>query len=192
MSKKIYIVISICVVLAAILAVVLYWPEYQKQRAAEKVISQRMEEIRQANPELLQKFLASIEQLERQVKDNPKDYEAFRDLGVNYNAIGDYAKAEKAYKRAAEILPNNVVVWNNLGELYKRQGRFEEAKSAFLKLLEFDDTDVKAYLDLAEMYAAGQAGTLDDAKFILQQGILKTQSGGLKDALERLNREGRL
>jgi cytochrome c-type biogenesis protein CcmH/NrfG len=194
MAKRALLILSILIIVAALLlaAGILYYSNFKENREAQKIKNQRMEEMRQANPQLLDKLLFSIGELEKKVKENPKDWESFRDLGVNYNGIGDYKNAEEAYKKAAELSPKNVVIWNNLAQLYVRQERYEEAKEAFLKILEFDDTNAPAYLGLAEMYSNNHAGTVDEAKYILQQGILKTGSQGLKSALEALNGEGRL
>lgn len=192
MSKRKIFILAGIVILALAAAFVFYWLKPGGNRQANEFNNQRVADLREKNPGLLEKLLSGIQRDEKAVKEKSDNYEAWRDLGAAYEAIGEYDLAEKAYKKSGEINKVNTVVWNNLGELYKSQGRFEQAKDAFLKLLEADPSSIDTYLKLAEMYADGHAGTLDGAKFILGQGILKTNSQTLKDAQERLNKEGKL
>jgi ribonucleotide reductase alpha subunit len=121
-----------------------------------------------------------------------KNLDAWMELGVSYNALGDYKKAEEAYYKAAAINEKNSVIWNNLGELYKQKGDYKKAEEAFIKLVEVNGSEAESYLKLAELYAAGYIGTIEDAKRILSQGILKTNSEGLRVILDKLNKEGKI
>ncbi len=191
MNKKIYSIITV-VLLVLFLGVFLYIPEYKIQQLNNQTKSQRTEDLKQNNPGLLEKLENGIKRDLEIVKNDKNNFEAYKNLAVAYQALGDYIKAEEAYKKAGEISPINTVIWNNLGHLYLSQKKYDQAEGSFLKLLEVDPTDVSAYLSLAEMYSQGFAGNIEDAKYILSQGILKTESGGLKEALERINREGKL
>lgn len=192
MSKRKIFIVVLVLILALAAAFIFYWPKFQASRQDQTTANQRMEDLRQNNPGLLEKLLKSIADNEKLVKEKPGGYEAWLNLGVAYEALGQYSKAQDAYLKAIAANANNTVAWNNLAGLYIRDMQYDKAKDAFLKLLEFDPTDIGTYLNLAQMFADGHAGSIDDAKYILGQGILKTNSQTLKDAQERLNKEGKL
>lgn len=190
-KKKIAIIIGIVIVVLAA-AGALYWPTFKEERETSALRKQRLEDLKQKNPERAEKLLAGIADSQNKLKSNPQDVDSWMNLGVWSQTIGDYRTAEKAYKKLIEINALNITAWNNLGELYILEGKYEEGRDALLNYLEISPEEVGVYLRLAELYAAGHAGTVEDAKFILQQGVLKTNNEGLKEALEKLNKEGKL
>jgi cytochrome c-type biogenesis protein CcmH len=57
-----------------------------------------------------------IASLEGKLKQNPNDANGWRLLGWSQFETGDLMKAAQAYRRAAQIEPNNAENWSSLGE----------------------------------------------------------------------------
>lgn len=189
-SKKLAIVSLVVIIFVFVGAFYLF--RSNKNGNLEQFNQQRLDDLRKNNPGLLDKLTKNIQVQSELVKKDPKNFDAWMELGVSYNALGDYKKAEEAYYKAAAINEKNSVIWNNLGELYKQKADYKKAEEAFIKLVEINGTEAESYLKLAELYAAGYIGTIEDAKRILSQGILKTNSEGLKVILDKLNKEGKI
>jgi tetratricopeptide (TPR) repeat protein len=83
-------------------------------------------------------------------------------LGSVYEALGDNAAAEHAYKKAIDANPNNCAAYTDLGVLARRQGDFLTAEANYLacvaRVPEFRD----AYLNLGILYEL-YLGRFDDA-----------------------------
>ena len=112
-----------------------------KTRKARKVSSvqqpmvqapaQQQQQKQQMQHQLqLQKQIAVLEQ---QVKENPKNAEAWAKLGHNYFDTNQVDKAIEAYKKHLELKPGNADVWTDLGVMYRRGGKPQEALLAFDK-----------------------------------------------------------
>lgn len=54
--------------------------------------------------------LSMVEGLAAKLEENPDDLEGWRRLGRSWTVLGEFAKAEQAYGRAAELAPDNVEV----------------------------------------------------------------------------------
>ncbi len=52
-------------------------------------------------------------------------------VGLAWRYLGDTAKAERHYRRATALRPDDQGAWNDLGEMYLAQGRLDEAAEAF-------------------------------------------------------------
>jgi tetratricopeptide (TPR) repeat protein len=64
----------------------------------------------------------AAERLERVVELAPAFYDAWIDLGGQYDALGQFDDAKTAYEQAAEVDPNGSVAHLNLGALYYQEG----------------------------------------------------------------------
>lgn len=69
----------------------------------------------------------SAEHLERAVELAPDYYDAWIDLGVQYDHLGRYDDAEAAYIRASEVNPAGALALINLGVLFYQQGERKRA-----------------------------------------------------------------
>jgi cytochrome c-type biogenesis protein CcmH/NrfG len=72
-----------------------------------------------------------IAALERQTQADPKNVNAWTDLGNAYFDSQQHDKAINAYRKSLELNPNNADVWTDLGVMYRRSGKPEEAIKAF-------------------------------------------------------------
>lgn len=80
-------------------------------------------------------------------------------LGQTYVQRGDYAAAERIYRKALQLCPNYPIARNNLADALVRQGKEEEAKTVFVAANEAAPETRKEYartwmtaLNLARLY----------------------------------------
>jgi tetratricopeptide (TPR) repeat protein len=71
-------------------------------------------------------------------------------LGSAYDGLGDYAKAESAFRRGLEAAPNDALLRYNLGVNLKLQERWAEAASSFQIALRLRPMHASAWKGLAE------------------------------------------
>lgn len=91
----------------------------------------------------VQDQIAALEGRLKQDPDNPADW---RMLGWSYFETGDLMRAANAYRRAAQVEPNNAENWSSLGEALQTASTeiSPEAKSAFERALRLDAKDPRA------------------------------------------------
>jgi tetratricopeptide (TPR) repeat protein len=75
-----------------------------------------------------------------------------RRLATIYNKKGEVDLAEREYKAAIEIEPNNVDAYLGLGNLYLKRGIYGEAESIFKKALEISPSNAAIYNNLSWVY----------------------------------------
>lgn len=87
-----------------------------------------------------------IAQLERKLMRAPNDPAGWRMLGWSHFETGDLMRSAAAYRRAAEIEPENAENWSSLGEALQTASTdvSPEAATAFERALRLDRTDPRA------------------------------------------------
>ena len=107
--------------------------------------------------------IAKVEARLRQDPDNPADW---RLLGWSYFETGDLMRSAAAYRRAAEVEPNNAENWSSLGEALQTASAevSPEAASAFERALKLDPKDPRArYFSAVQKDLRGEhAAAVDD------------------------------
>lgn len=68
----------------------------------------------------------------------PKWPDPFYNLGVVYEGLGDYERAETYFKKCLKIEPNHAPAWVNLGNVQIALGEVEEADLCFAHALRID------------------------------------------------------
>lgn len=124
----------------------------QKLRYQEN-INERIEEFKQKNPKLYNNLIDALKKAEKDLKKDPKNYNAWVDKGIILQAFGDYIGAEKAYLEALKISKLARVAWNNLGSIYFRQKNYKKALWAYKNLIKYFPTDTYAYVNIFNIYA---------------------------------------
>ena len=75
----------------------------------------------------------------------------FYSMGLVYQLIKRYAKAEEMFNHALVLCPNSSLYWSKLAEVYKSTDRLEEAKAAYRSGLKFDPRDFASRDALREL-----------------------------------------
>jgi len=88
----------------------------------------------------------SITQLQARLTREPNDPAGWRMLGWSYFETGDLMGSAAAYRRAAQIEPENAEIWSSLGEALQTASTdvSAEAAAAFERALKLDRTDPRA------------------------------------------------
>ena len=82
---------------------------------------------------LLNDYLDAIRWLERAVKEDPQNADAWYDLGRSQMNQGDFVAVEKAFDRVLAIVPGDVKALNNLGLSYEAQNRIPDALRVYVE-----------------------------------------------------------
>ena len=85
-----------------------------------------------------------IEYYSKCLKLDPKNADAWHNIGSALDDLGRYEEAIRCYDRALEIDPRDVVVWNNKGVALTKLGKYNEAIRCFDKALDIDPLYVRA------------------------------------------------
>ncbi len=83
--------------------------------------------------------------------DDPLRPDAWCLLGVVGRALGDGAGAERAYRRAVELMPDYADAWLNLGNLLRNAKRLEQAREAYGKVVAIDPRQAQALSLLSDV-----------------------------------------
>lgn len=100
-----------------------------------------------------------IKQLEIKLMRKPNDPAGWRMLGWSHFETGDLMRSAAAYRRAAEIEPENAENWSSLGEALQTASTdvSPEAAAAFERALKLDRTDPRArYFQAVQKDLQGQ------------------------------------
>ena len=93
------------------------------------------------------------------VGDDPKDFQAWSELGTLYLIQKNLAEAEKAYVRAVEIRPTFFLALLNLGRVRMRQNNFDGAIAVLDKAASVQPTSAEANYFLGEAYLQMKKGS---------------------------------
>src|SRR5919197_1444865 len=99
-------------------------------------------------------YRGAIAQLKEVVRLEPDGFEAHLDLGICYAQKGFYAEAERAYARARELSPDDLLLNYNVAALYALWGKPGAALDALKHALASDPAKVKGWLATDPMFDA--------------------------------------
>jgi tetratricopeptide (TPR) repeat protein len=91
----------------------------------------------------------------------PQNQLAWLYLAWSYGSLGDFPKAEAAYRALIAINPKHTHVYTTLGYAYWKMGRVDEAMASYRKQMELDPHDGYASWNLATELAS--RGRWDEA-----------------------------
>ena len=90
----------------------------------------------------------AIEQAQQVLAHNPTDSAAAMTIGQAYLKMGEYAKAEKAYRDVVTADPSSVAGHYDLGIALKMQDQIEAAQKELQRVIELDPTLAEAHYTL--------------------------------------------
>ncbi|MGL6201970.1 MAG: tetratricopeptide repeat protein [Lachnospiraceae bacterium] len=178
-SYKILIIIG----LFAAAAVVIMAGLFGLQKKQEKQYADKLDEG--------QKYLQDLEYEKAEasfleaIEIDPKQSDAYMELGLVYDDQDLFEKAELVYQAATEIDPNDGEAHYNLGHAYKEQEKYEEAEESYLAAIDLVPEKEEGYLDLAEIY--NKQGRYEEEQELLEKGLDKSGSEKIEKAAASLN-----
>lgn len=81
---------------------------------------------------------------------DPRNGDAWYNLGMVRFGQNQFGEAERAFARAAELMPTDAETWNNLGVARFHNGRIHEAKACFERSLSLDPANEDARQNLTD------------------------------------------
>jgi tetratricopeptide (TPR) repeat protein len=122
---------------------------------------------------------------------NPKFTEAWVNLGLIYEAEGNFVMARKDFVKARDLNPDLPIVHHALGQLDEREGSLPEAEHNYRQALKVDPGFAPARINLGRLLYA--RGAFDDAReqFLRLTQVAPEQSIGWSGLCESLLKLGR-
>jgi tetratricopeptide (TPR) repeat protein len=90
------------------------------------------------------KINSEIKKLEKLIKSNPKDDEAYYNMGIAYNNKQDYDKAIECYKKSLELNPKKDEAYYNMGVAYIMKEDYKKAIIQYEKAKEINPNNNQA------------------------------------------------
>ena len=83
---------------------------------------------------------------------DPKDANAYLQLGIIYGEAGDLEMAQSFFEKAESMFPGSAEIKNNIGNLWLFKGKYEQARKAYEKAAEMDPGDPYILVNLSQCY----------------------------------------
>jgi len=106
-----------------------------------------------------QKYAEAVTAFKSLVTDDPKDFQAWTELGTVYLALKNFPDAENAYVQATTVKPGFFLPLLNLGRLRVLQSNFEGAITVLLQALDTKSDSAAANYYLGEAYLQTKKGS---------------------------------
>src|SRR5262249_48551522 len=94
-------------------------------------------------------YSAAVAQYEKVIKIAPDFAPVYNELGYSYKALEDFTKAEVAFKKYIQLIPDDPNPYDSYAELLLRAGRFDESIVNYRKALAIDPTFFNSRLGIA-------------------------------------------
>jgi cytochrome c-type biogenesis protein CcmH/NrfG len=96
--------------------------------------------------------IARIAMAEQFVAREPKNVQAWIQLGNDYFDTNQYQKSVEAYGRALELQPNNPDVLTDQGVMFRALGQFDQAVANFEKAQKIAPDHMQSLINMAVVY----------------------------------------
>jgi protein O-mannosyl-transferase len=127
----------------------------------------------------------AILEFKKSIEINPKYADAWHNLALSYQSIGQKEEAIKTYQKAIELNPKLWQSMENLTLLYFDQNRLDEAEAMIQKLIELKPDNPEYYHNLG--IVRYRKGDVKSAKELLQKTlIMDPNNKGAKDLLKQI------
>lgn len=116
------------------------------------------------------KHLEAIEKFNLGIVSNAACFQCYNNIGFSYAQLKDYEKAETAYKKSAELKPDDATSWNGLANIYNAQRKFDLAAAASAKATELSTS------------LSAPGGAAGGAEALYNQGVILWNGGKVAEA----------
>lgn len=82
------------------------------------------------------------------LKKDPTYVDAYNNLGILYNQLGEFKKAKSYFLKVIQLVPDHAAAYNNLGFVLKVLGENQKAVNCYEKAIEIQPDNVDAYNNL--------------------------------------------
>lgn len=97
-------------------------------------------------------YAKAVEELQKAVAIDPKDANAYSDLGTTYALMKDHEQAVFCFETALALEPRDPSVYYKLGNAYVAAEKFQEAKLITTVALEFNENQARVHYVLGRAY----------------------------------------
>lgn len=129
-------------------------PTEEPTPAARVKRNSRKKEVLELTPSQ-KSFAKAAEIYEKVVKKDAKDDQAFFNLGRCYNKLNEDQKAEKAFRQAVKLKPDDAYYQTQLGDILIKLSHYDDAIIALKKARSLDPNDLQVQ-DLLKKAEAGE------------------------------------
>jgi RNA polymerase sigma factor (sigma-70 family) len=128
----------------------------------------------------------------RAIQIDPRDAQAYNNLGIVLLRQGKLVEAIDCFRRAIELDPKLTQAHYNLGNALHQQGKLDEAVACFRRAIQLDPRDAQAHNNLGNVLL--QQGKMDEAVASLRRSIeLDPRNASVHNNLGNvLSRQGKL
>lgn len=126
---------------------------YKRSGANQKIFEKAASATKEKKPD---SAIALYNQL---LKNDPKDFAAWTELGTLYFRNEKFSEAEEAYNKALKQKPDFAVAQVNLGKLYLAQKQPDKAIAILSKAIETEPSSADAQHSLGESYLQVKKGS---------------------------------
>ena len=102
--------------------------------------------------QMLKNYPDAVAEYQNAVARNPKDYQAYYNMGLSYYHMKKPDKAISAYKNAVKYNPKHAEAFTNLGLAYHEKKEYILAKNAFAKALSLKPDLGEALFGMARIF----------------------------------------
>ena len=109
------------------------------------------------------------EQYNEAIEINPKDDEAYHNMGIAYDDLEKYNESLEAFKKSIEINPNRDATYYNMGIVYGNLEKHNEEIEAYKKVIKINPNKDEAYYNMGIAY--GNLEKYNEAVEVYQKSI---------------------
>lgn len=118
-----------------------------------------------------ERYLHQYYEAKLRVKNNPNDEEAYFEIGLAKQELGDSKGAERAYLKSISLDDKNITTINTLAALYVKIKKYPKAEEYYLKALEINPRLISTYQNLVTFYYNDYQEKNSEIEKILLRGL---------------------
>jgi tetratricopeptide (TPR) repeat protein len=98
---------------------------------------------------------------------------AWNMLGYSHRSLGDYAGAERDFRKYIELSPEDANAYDSYAELLLKEGKYEDAITQYRKALSVDSTFVLSHFNMAAplMYLGRHADARKECQMLMSKAV---------------------